>query len=754
MHEMSWRAGVVAFAAYSLAAIALTFPLVLHLSSLVPHDPGDPMLSAAILWWNAHVLPFTDRWWNGFAFYPAPGMMAFSDARLGESVIATPLQWMGLGPVAAYNVTLLATYPLCGVAAYWLAFVLTRRHDAAWIAGAAYAFCPFRAAHIQHLELLGGFALPAALASLHRYVQTARARWLVAFAIAIVWQALCASYYALFSGALFALWLVWFVAPDWRKLAAIGAATAAAAVALSPLAVGYERVHAHFGFERPLPVIVELSGDVASFVLASPMLALWGWTTRRFGEWPERELFPGLLITTLAIVGGFAAWWRTPSQRDRLDRTARWLMPLAAILAAVAAFGWWLAPWRMALPGLLITSDAPFKPFSIAIAIAVIAFALSSRMRAAFASRSALAFYLIAAGAMFACSLGPKPAFRGHQFFYQPPYAWLMALPGFAAVRVPARFAMLGMLPLSIAGALAFAKLPAVAWRRVAAVATVCIVLAEGWVMHMPLAAVPEGWSPQHAQGFAAVLELPIDSSFHDLSAMYRAIAHGRPVVNGNSGFEPNYYMTLRAALEEHDPAVFDEFELPGRLLIVVDEEAPGGWTSFVLANPRATLLGHEARWTFVSLAPRAATATCSGASTPLASARDTHGATNLRAITDDDPLTFWANGRPQQPGDALTLELAAPAQPCAVQLSNGPFIKGYPRALTIQTSIDGTAWQTVSTLRTAGLAIRAGLDHPVAMTMTIPIRAPLSRFIRLQLADRAPDSHWVVTKAGVLVTP
>lgn len=38
------------FLTYTAVAVAYTFPLVLHLSTAVPHDAGDPMLSAAILW--------------------------------------------------------------------------------------------------------------------------------------------------------------------------------------------------------------------------------------------------------------------------------------------------------------------------------------------------------------------------------------------------------------------------------------------------------------------------------------------------------------------------------------------------------------------------------------------------------------------------------------------------------------------------------------------------------------------------------
>src|SRR5205085_5929002 len=95
-----------------------------------PSDLGDRLLSANILWWNAHAIPLTERWWNGFAFYPSPGMMTFSDHRLGVSLLASPLQWLGASPFTAYNIVLIVTFPLCAMAAHSLAFVLTRRHDA------------------------------------------------------------------------------------------------------------------------------------------------------------------------------------------------------------------------------------------------------------------------------------------------------------------------------------------------------------------------------------------------------------------------------------------------------------------------------------------------------------------------------------------------------------------------------------------------------------------------------------------------
>ena len=111
------------------------------------------------------MLPLTERWWNGFAFVPAAGTLAFSDHRLGLSLIASPLQWLGCSPITAYNIVWLATFPLCALAAHALAFTLTRRTDASVICGLAYGFNPYRAAHLSHLDCWG-IRMPAALAAI------------------------------------------------------------------------------------------------------------------------------------------------------------------------------------------------------------------------------------------------------------------------------------------------------------------------------------------------------------------------------------------------------------------------------------------------------------------------------------------------------------------------------------------------------------------------------------------------------------
>src|SRR4051812_46241777 len=175
------RHWVVACAVYAGVTAAITWPIAAHLRSALPHDAYDPALNTWILWWNAHAVPYTARWWNAPAFHPVPGVLAFSEHLLGLSLISTPLQWLGAGPQTAYNVVFLLTFPLCALGAFLLAFELTHREDAAFIAGLLFGFAPYRIAHLPQIQCLAAFPMPFALLGLHRYLRDPRPRWLIVF---------------------------------------------------------------------------------------------------------------------------------------------------------------------------------------------------------------------------------------------------------------------------------------------------------------------------------------------------------------------------------------------------------------------------------------------------------------------------------------------------------------------------------------------------------------------------------------------
>ena len=66
------KKGALVFLIYSAITIALTYPLIMRMGSVLPNDAGDPGLNTWILWWNTQTVPFSTPWWNAPAFHPAP----------------------------------------------------------------------------------------------------------------------------------------------------------------------------------------------------------------------------------------------------------------------------------------------------------------------------------------------------------------------------------------------------------------------------------------------------------------------------------------------------------------------------------------------------------------------------------------------------------------------------------------------------------------------------------------------------------
>ncbi len=704
-------------------------------------------------------MPLTERWWNGFGFFPATGMMAFSADFLGAGLIASPLQWLGCSPITAYNLTFLASFPLCGIAAHALALTLTKRHDTATVCGLAYGFNPYRVAHVEHLELLLAFGMPAALAALHLYADTRRARWLVAFAAALTIQALSTSYYALFFTVLVGLWLLWFMRPRaWREVLAIVATGSVSVLVVSPIVLGYARIHDSYDLRRDFTdEILKYSADLSSLVTASPLSAVWGWTA--FLNGAERQLFPGLTITALAVAGAVLLRRSGPDARDRLAPVSRTLWAMSAAFAAVAIVARMAGPWRLEWGWLTVSVTVPYKPLSLSAAFAIGAIALSPTLRAAFRRRSALAFYLIAAAVLFLCSLGPKPTLFGEQVLYEPPYAWLMHLPFFAdTVRVPARFGMLGMLALSVAGSLAFRRLTSLTRHRVALLLVVIAgIVADGWIRGLPLPAVRQGgFRIPPGDRPAAVMELPLGDLWRDTAAMYRTTFHGTRTINGYNGYEPSYYQVLRRALAARDHTVLTALASFGPLLVSSDNHVDDGgepWASFLSNHPDVSRLNDHGNWTLFWLPlKRRGPPQDRCASTPLAitAAFDAHGQVDAATLTDQNPATRWITSHSQRAGDVLVLDLGRVQRVSGLVVSMGSAAVLYPGALNVATSFDNVTWETGFVGNMGGSAFRAALKNPRDARISIPLGGMAARFVRLRLEQSEPLYPWAVADVAV----
>ena len=295
------RPVLIAAAALALLTCAYTWPLLLHGGSAVAaHDRGDPLLVTWLLWWSTHKLPLTTAWWNAPAFYPAPGVFAFSETMLGLAPIAWPIIVVTRSPVLAYNAAFLLSFVLSGLGAYFLGWVLTRRHDAAFLAALAFAFAPYRLAHLQHLQLLSSYWMPVAIAALHLHLENGRARWAALFAASWLMQALACGYYFFFLTLFAALWLVWFALRRLtvREGLTLGACWFVAALAFVPVLVGYKTIQDEYGFKRSPVELINYSADVAGLWSAAPESLVW--SRLEGGAASESQQFPGVTVVALA----------------------------------------------------------------------------------------------------------------------------------------------------------------------------------------------------------------------------------------------------------------------------------------------------------------------------------------------------------------------------------------------------------------------------------------------------------------------
>ncbi len=142
-------------------AVLTSWPLVLHMSSRIAPDLGDPVRTAWEIAWVGHAMLHDPmHLFDSNAFYPHPLSLAFSDSLLGYG----PAAFFGSGTIAAlvrYNFLFLFAWSLCFVGAWLLARELGVGKLGAAVAGVAFAYAPYRVTEAGHLHVIssGGIAL-------------------------------------------------------------------------------------------------------------------------------------------------------------------------------------------------------------------------------------------------------------------------------------------------------------------------------------------------------------------------------------------------------------------------------------------------------------------------------------------------------------------------------------------------------------------------------------------------------------------
>lgn len=688
-------------------------------------------------------------------FHPSTDVLAFSETLLGLSPFTTPVIWLTGNPQLAYNLAFLLSFPFSAFGTYALVYALTRRHDAAILGGLIFGFNTYRFSQMPHIQCLVTGWMPLALLGLHKYTNGGGRWWLALFGVAWALQGLTNGYYLLFFSVLVLLWLLWFVdLRTWRtQLATIGAAWSVAALPLVPILLEYKAVHEHLGLQRGLGEILAFSPDATA--LASTMGLVTFWSQRLLRPGPEGELFPGITGLAILLLTAIVASPRLPRWRPGgMSRVRAVLLGVAVLTTLVALSIVIIGPWELNVFGASISATRLYKPLGLAVSLWLLfAFTSPSFIRAR-QQRAPIVFYASATVLMWALAFGPHINFFGVRLM-SGPYSWLLPLPGFSNLRVPARFAMIAILCLGIVAGLAFARMAGRLGRLrplVFALA-LCGVTLDAWLDYMPIVASPGPVAVLEAtSGEGALLELPT-SPDNDLQAMHRAMRHGRPIVNGYSGYAPPYFDLVVTGLQNGDKDVLAVLADRGLRFVSINRpaDAEGRFEDLLAHHPHARFVAQRADHVLFELKPRESRhQRASGTVIPMKAVSSPTRKVDVEALTDNQPVTAWRSGAPQRGDEELMVDLGSTTRVCGVDMAVGIYRGDYPRNLLIEGSIDGAEWTPMWKNVALSLLVEGLLDDPRVGPMRVEVTPSDVRFVRIRQLGWSLDVWWSVSELSI----
>jgi hypothetical protein len=511
----------------------MTWPLAAHLRTAVLGPPGDNLEYVWKLWWFReallvrHVSPF----FNPDIFYPFGYPVALSETTLVHTLLGLPLTALW-GEVVAYNVMVLASFVLSGYGVFLLCRQLGTSAWGGLVAGAAFAFCPYRLSHLGagHLPLMGTGWIALLFLALERHIArpTVGRGALVGLAYALL--GLSSWYYAAMIGLVAALYLALRARP-WREVLWRGrlwlgllVGGAVAAVLLAPAAWPtlqlYRQGLVRYG--ASLAFVDRWSASPADFLWPNAMHSLWGGALTRgyYQNINENLLYLGWVALALA---GLGAFW----QRRRISTRAMvWLGALAVLLAMGTTLHWAGQPVRLSVgPALQQFYE-----------------------RGMFALTGKWALNKVSSSSM------RQP---GSIVLPLPTLLLYLFVPLMNAMRVWTRFGIVAMLVVSVLAAWGVdalrARLRSAVGRSAMALGLLLLVLVDFSVASYPygytqVAPQPlDLWLAQQPDG-GAVIHYPLAKTWYGW-LLYPNRVHGHPLAYGYGTFAPDSYVQATQVL-------------------------------------------------------------------------------------------------------------------------------------------------------------------------------------------------------------
>ncbi len=485
---------------FGAATLIFLWPIPFNIATHAT-DTVDPLLLSYVLGSEKQNLLAGDfaHFLASPAFFPYPDTLVYSDHSLTLTLLSLPVALFSDNPILAHNFVLLLGWFLCGLGGFYLTFHYTRSYPAALVGGLIIGFNPYHYTQLNHLQTNSYEFMLFSLLFLEKSIAEKRKSnyfFFILFTILAFWVTF---YHIAFLLVIFSFVLIFRLVigkelRNWRKLGALAGCIVVVALANLPLILPYLHFSEEMNAVRTIQETSYGSADFRSYVSANLVNWLWGFTARnRIGDplfTPEdHALFVGVAVWLLALIG-FAAKGdkNLPTLRGNRVQVMFFLTLLAAILL----------------------SKGPFL------------------------------------------SLSNQPSEAFHNNTLPLPYKFLYDnVILFQGLRMPARFMLVVVVCLAVLAAFSFKRLYYSKGKgKWLGLGLVGLMLIEFWPGSIPQYKIenpyPQSYAflAQQAGTDWGLYEFPA-SPLYDRYSAYFALSHGKRVLNGYNGFEPEGMIRL-----------------------------------------------------------------------------------------------------------------------------------------------------------------------------------------------------------------
>jgi hypothetical protein len=238
----------------------------------------------------------------------------------------------------------------------------------------------------------------------------------------------------------------------------------------------------------------------------------------------------------------------------------------------------------------------------------------------------------------------------------------------------------------------------------------------------------------------------------HDFDAIYRSLHHGRPIVNGYSGYVPPFYLPFVWAMNDFQFSALSEISRGQVIGIAVNRQTSQAARSEEALSRMAGVsrVASDERWSaFVIQVPGLHDERLGG-NIPMKSISANRNDEDVKRMTDGRIDTAWSGGGNQIGDEQLRIDLGKEQTIGGLVFSMGAFSFGFPRYLQIDVSSDQVEWRPAWAGRPAVNTVHAAVTDPDVVPLTINVGEIKGRYIRIQQTGSAPGIPWWIAELSV----